>query len=159
VLRLCGIVIVISLSLYLLAIRWIKTLLQSCRPLTDGNNSQLLLRTVRIASKPFYLRLQVDRLRTLEGRQLTIIEWWAQLTQQQTFPALSQLAIDVLSAFAMSAESERTFSKARRTTSWKRSQLSANIIRWSELLKDWLHRGVPYAPPTHHIDSDQDSGN
>jgi hypothetical protein len=58
-----------------------------------------------------------SRLLTLEGRQLTVIEWWAQPTQRQTFPVLSQLAIDVLSAFAMSAESERTFSKARRTTS------------------------------------------
>jgi hypothetical protein len=77
-----------------------------------------------------------SRLPTLEGRQLTVIEWWAQPTQRQTFPALSQLAIDVLSAFAMSAESERTFSKARRTTSWERSQLSANTIRCSELLKD-----------------------
>jgi hypothetical protein len=74
-----------------------------------------------------------SRLPTLEGRQLTVIEWWAQPTQQQTFPALSQLAVDVLSAFARSAESERTFSKARRTTSWERSQLSANTIRCSEL--------------------------
>jgi hypothetical protein len=100
-----------------------------------------------------------SRLPTLEGRQLTVIEWWAQPTQRQTFPALSQLAIDVLSAFAMSAESERTFSKARRTTSWERSQLSANTIRCSELLKDWLHRGVPHALPTNYIDSDQDSDN
>lgn len=100
-----------------------------------------------------------SRLPTLEGRQLTVIEWWAQPTQRQTFPALSQLAIDVLSAFAMSAESERTFSKARRTTSWERSQLSANTIRCSELLKDWLHRGVSHALPTSYIDNDQDSDN
>jgi hypothetical protein len=53
----------------------------------------------------------------LEGRQMTVVEWWSQPTQRQTFPALSQLAVNVLSAFAMSAESERTFSKARRTTS------------------------------------------
>lgn len=52
----------------------------------------------------------------LEGRLMSVVQWWAQPTQRQTFPALSQLAIDVLSAFAMSAESERTFSKARRTT-------------------------------------------
>jgi hypothetical protein len=58
-----------------------------------------------------------SRLPMLEGRQMTVVEWWSQPTQRQTFPALSQLAVDVLSAFAMSAESERTFSKARRTTS------------------------------------------
>jgi hypothetical protein len=76
------------------------------------------------------------RLPTLEGNQLTVVQWWSQPTQRQSFPALSQLAIDVLSAFAMSAESERTFSKARRTTSWERSTLSAHTIRCSELLKD-----------------------
>ncbi|KAF7448758.1 Dimer-Tnp-hAT domain containing protein [Pyrenophora tritici-repentis] len=98
-----------------------------------------------------------SRLPTLEGRQMTVIKWWAQLTQRQTFPALSQLAIDVLSAFAMSAESERTFSKARRTTSWERSQLSANTIRCSELLKDWSHRGVAYRLPNDYIDSNYGS--
>jgi hypothetical protein len=99
------------------------------------------------------------RLPTLEGRQLTVIEWWAQPTQRQTFLALSQLAIDMLLAFAMSAESERTFSKAKRTTSWERFQLSANTIRCSELLKDWPHRGVPHALPINYIDSDQNSDN
>ena len=106
-----------------------------------------------------FISASPSRLPTLEGRQLTVIEWWAQPTQRQTFPALSQLAIDVLSAFAMSAESERTFSKARRTTSWERSQLSANTIRCSELLKDWLHRGVSHALPTSYINNDQDSDN
>jgi hypothetical protein len=96
-----------------------------------------------------------SRLPMLEGRQMSVVQWWAQPTQRQTFPALSQLAIDVLSAFAMSTESERTFSKARRTTSWERSQLSANTIKCSELLKDWLHRGIAYTLPTDYIDSDQ----
>jgi hypothetical protein len=88
---------------------------------------------------------------------MTVIKWWAQPTQRQTFPALSQFAIDVLSAFAMSAESERTFSKARRITSWERSQLSANTIRCSELLKDWSHRGVAYRLPNDYIDSNYGS--
>jgi hypothetical protein len=37
-----------------------------------------------------------SRLPILEGRKVTVIKWWAQPTQRQTFPALSQLAIDVL---------------------------------------------------------------
>jgi hypothetical protein len=57
-----------------------------------------------------------SRLLILEGRQMTVVEWWSQPTQRQTFPALLQLAVNVLSAFIMSAESERTFSKVRRTT-------------------------------------------
>jgi hypothetical protein len=93
-----------------------------------------------------------SRLPTLEGRKISAIKWWSQPTQRQTFPALSQLAVDVLSAFAMSAESERTFSKARRTTSWERSQLSANTIKCSELLKDWQHRGVAHALLDDYID-------
>jgi hypothetical protein len=87
----------------------------------------------------------------LEGRQISAVEWWSQPTQRQTFLALSQLAVDVLSAFAMSAELERIFSKARRTTSRERSQLSANTIKCSELLKDWLHRGVAHALPADYI--------
>ena len=90
---------------------------------------------------------------------MTVIEQRAQPTQRSTFPDLSQLAIDVLSAFAMSADLERTFSKARRTTSWERSQLSANTIRCSELLKYWSHRGVAYRLPNNYIDSDDGSDN
>jgi hypothetical protein len=100
----------------------------------------------------------LSRLLMLEGRQMSVVEWWTQPTQRQTFLALSQLAVDVLSAFAISAESERTFSKARRTTSWERSQLSANTIKCSGLLKNWLHRGVAYALPADYIDDlDSDS--
>jgi hypothetical protein len=88
----------------------------------------------------------------LEGRQMSAIEWWSQPIQRQTFPALLQLAVDAHSAFAMSAESDQTFSKARRTTSWERFQLSANTIKYSELLKDWLHRGVAHALPADYID-------
>jgi hypothetical protein len=88
---------------------------------------------------------------------MTVVGWWSQPTQRQTFPALLQLPVDVLSAFAMSSESERTFSKARRTTSWERSQLSANTIKCSELLKDWLHKGVAHSLPADYVDT-QDSG-
>jgi len=59
----------------------------------------------------------VHKLPLVDGRQLSVIEWWASPLQRQSYLALSQLAIDVLSAFVMSAESARTFSSARRTTS------------------------------------------
>jgi hypothetical protein len=86
----------------------------------------------------------------VDGRQLSVLEWWTSPLQRQSYLALSQLAIDVLSAFAMSAESERTFSSARRTTSWERSQLDGNTIRHSELSKDWQRKGIAYM----EIDSD-----
>jgi hypothetical protein len=43
---------------------------------------------------------------------------------------------------------------SRRTTSWERSQLSANTSRCLELLKDWSHCGVAYRMPNDYIDSD-----
>ena len=43
------------------------------------------------------------------------IDWWLQDAQQSTYPQLSHMAIDILSAPLMSAESERVFSGTRRT--------------------------------------------
>jgi hypothetical protein len=48
------------------------------------------------------------------------------------------MAIDVLSIPAMSAESERVFSGARRTISWERHQLGADVVEQSECIKSWL---------------------
>jgi len=38
------------------------------------------------------------------------ISWWLEEAQQRTYPRLSKMAIDILSAQGMSAESERVFS-------------------------------------------------
>lgn len=89
-----------------------------------------------------FINAQPCKLPLVDGRQLSVIEWWASPLQRQSYLALSQLAIDVLSAFAMSAESERTFSSARRTTSWERSQLDGATIRHPELSKDWQKKGI-----------------
>jgi hypothetical protein len=89
-----------------------------------------------------FINAQPCKLPIVDGKQLSVIEWWASPLQRQSYLALSQLAIDVLSALAMSAESERTFSSARRTTSWERSQLDGNTIRHSELSKDWQRKGL-----------------
>ena len=67
----------------------------------------------------------------LHREELGLSAVYTPLSNLLTYVSLSQLAIDVLSAFAMSAESERTFSKARRITPWERSQLRINIIRCS----------------------------
>jgi hypothetical protein len=66
---------------------------------------------------------------------ISALEWWLQPLQQRSYPQLSQLAIDVLSAPAMSAESERVFSAARRTIPWSRARLSAPTIERLECLK------------------------
>ena len=45
------------------------------------------------------------------------LDWWLHDEQQQCWPQLSQMAIDILSIPAMSDEPERVFSGARRTIS------------------------------------------
>lgn len=42
----------------------------------------------------------------------------------------------------MSAEAERVFSGARRTVSWDRSRLSAQMVEYTECLKHWIKNGL-----------------
>jgi hAT family C-terminal dimerisation region len=66
------------------------------------------------------------------------LQWWREETQRKRYPRLSQMAVNILSIPAMSAEAERVFSGARRTIDWDRSKLGADTIEWIECLK---HRG------------------
>ena len=52
------------------------------------------------------------------------------------------MAIDIYSIPAMSDESERVFSGARRTISWDRAQLSAETIERVECLKSWYRSNI-----------------
>lgn len=70
------------------------------------------------------------------------ISWWLESSQQRTFPRLSRMAIDVLSAQAMSAESERVFSLTRRTISWDRTRLKCSTVEQLECQKSWIKDGV-----------------
>ena len=65
----------------------------------------------------------------------TALAWWCQEAQRLAYPRLSQMAIDILSIAAMSAEPERVFSGARRTISWDRARLGGNQIMKLECLK------------------------
>jgi hypothetical protein len=47
------------------------------------------------------------------------------------------MAIDILSIPAMSDKPERVFSGARRTVSWDRAQMEAEILEIVECLKHW----------------------
>ena len=67
--------------------------------------------------------------------QTSALSWWLNPQQQQRWPRLSQLAINVLSIPAMSAEPERVFSGARRIISWERMQLGEDTIEFLECLK------------------------
>lgn len=66
------------------------------------------------------------------------LAWWFESTQQQQYPKLSKLAIELLSIPAMSAEVERVFSGARRTISWDRSRLRPEKIEEVECAKHYF---------------------
>lgn len=72
----------------------------------------------------------------------TALEWWLEEAQRRTYPRLSQMAIDILSIPAMSAEAERVFSGARRQISWSRARLGAGTIEHMECLKHWMKNKV-----------------
>jgi hypothetical protein len=65
------------------------------------------------------------------------LQWWLEAQQQRQYPNLSRIAIDVLSANPMSAESERVFSSCRRAIPWDRAQISSQHLEMVECLKSW----------------------
>jgi hypothetical protein len=65
------------------------------------------------------------------------LAWWLELTQQRTYPNLSQMAIDFLSIPAMSAAPERCFSATKETITDKRNKLGSEVIQAFECLKSW----------------------
>lgn len=72
---------------------------------------------------------------TIDFTTRSVIQQWIEPAQREIYPLLSQHAINVFTAQAMSAESERVFSGARRIVSQSRASLSASIIEVLECLK------------------------
>lgn len=66
----------------------------------------------------------------------TIIQWWYK--QRQTWPTLTNFAIEILSIAAMSDDVERVFSGARRTVSWERARIGIDKLEAVECLDSWL---------------------
>jgi hypothetical protein len=64
-------------------------------------------------------------------------DWWLQPTQQQLYPHLSKLALDILSIPAMSAEPERIFSATKLILTDRRNKLSMKMIEALACLKSW----------------------
>jgi hypothetical protein len=66
----------------------------------------------------------------------TIIQWWYK--QRQTWPTLTNFAIEVLSIAAMSDDVEGAFSGGRRTVSWERARIGIDKLEAVECLNSWL---------------------
>lgn len=84
------------------------------------------------------------------------LTWWLREEQQQRYPRLSRMAIDILSAPAMSAEPERVFSGARRTISWDRYQLGSGTIEKGECMKSWIKSGITQGIPVELIEAESE---
>ena len=67
------------------------------------------------------------------------IQWWANNTSS---PQMMNMAFDMLSIPAMSAETERVFSGAKLTISPSRNRLSEDIIEATECLNRWYRAGL-----------------
>jgi hypothetical protein len=68
-----------------------------------------------------------------------LYEWWS---EQDRLPHLRQMAYDLLSIPAMSAETERTFSDTKHTISPTRTCLGADIVEAEECLHAWYKAGI-----------------
>jgi hAT family C-terminal dimerisation region len=64
-------------------------------------------------------------------------QWWQEDTQQRNFPNLSQMALDILSIPAMSAEPERVFSSIGYTGTKPRGKLFTTTLEALEQIKSW----------------------
>lgn len=64
-------------------------------------------------------------------------KWWMEASQQQLYPNLSQMALDILSIPGMSAEPERTFSATKLIITDIRTRLSIKMIQALACLKSW----------------------
>ena len=62
--------------------------------------------------------------------------WWK--AHAALFPNLSRMARDFLGCTGSEAESERTFSSARRLITWERCRLAGTTIRAAECVKSWM---------------------
>ena len=71
----------------------------------------------------------------------TALEWWTRPEQRTRYPRLCQMAIDLLSIPASSAEPERAFSGARRTVSWDRAKMTCESVEKVECIGNWLREG------------------
>ena len=70
------------------------------------------------------------------GRDRLLL-WWQEPHQRRRFPALSLMAIDILSVPAMEASAERLFSAANRSVTDDRNRLKPETIEMLQCLKSW----------------------
>ncbi|KAF6782558.1 transposase-like protein [Colletotrichum sojae] len=68
------------------------------------------------------------------------VKWW--MEHRETYPQLSQFALDVFAIPAMAADCERAFSSAKLTLTSQRLRMKPGMIEKLQLTKNWLKRGT-----------------
>ena len=108
------------------------------------NEFDLMAKNLNVISKPTSERDEYEIYISQNSIQIggSALDWWLHDEQWESWPQLSQMAIDILSIPAMSTEPERVFSEAQRTISWDRMQLEQEIIEKIECLKSWMHQNI-----------------
>lgn len=154
---------------------WVKPAIDRARSIWDTNYASIEINEIKDEGRqgePSFFQQQQSLLhrRRQDRDEFTVfinqddiaatnaITWWLEEAQQRTFPRLSRMAIDVLSAPAMSAESERVFSLTRRTVEWHRSRLHGDTVERLECQKSWIKQGLIGANYTSDSDDDSDDG-
>ena len=77
-----------------------------------------------------------------DNTKMPVLQWWLQPSQKEAYPRLQKMAIDVLTAPATSADSERVFSHGRRVIPWTRASLATNTIEEILCMKYWIMSGL-----------------
>jgi hypothetical protein len=67
--------------------------------------------------------------------------WWMESTQQDLYPNLSEMALDLLSIPSTSASCERLFSSAGITLADRYNRLAPSTVEVLECLKSWMGIG------------------
>ena len=64
-------------------------------------------------------------------------KWWLEPTQQESYPNLSKMAVDILSIPLMSAALERLFSETKLTLTDLRNRLGIELLEAFQCLRSW----------------------
>ena len=90
--------------------------------------------TLKVSSDEYEMYCQAN-LVNIDNRRP--IDWWLEEGQQQAYPNLARMAVNVLSIPAMSDEPERLFSRASATITDERTRLRSDTVEALECLKSW----------------------
>ncbi len=68
-------------------------------------------------------------------------KWWLEPTQQENYPNLSKMAVDILTIPSMSAAPERLFSETKLTLTDLRNRLGMELLEAFQCLRSWYRMG------------------